>query len=132
MNLDEILKQINFPFTAYYSGKHKWDESNKRWRERKFVSKWEDVYEIFNISPKNTLMDISPYTDESATILMIGKANELFLFKEETQENFTVRVKQSLQIINELSIFTPIIWIQHVEKIPTDPNMWRQINRGHP
>ena len=113
MKINELIKQIKFPFKGYYEGIN---DKGIHVEYIKRIKNWNDVYQDFNISPENTIMDVDPISNNYMTKILIGTPYDMFLFKEEDNKNFTVVIKQSIRMIEKPLPNESSLRIQHVEK----------------
>ena len=107
MNINKILKQIEFPFSAYYFG-----HSHHTLQ----IKEWKDIYDIFDIQQKNTIMDVSFYhSTKEIPVMLIGTAHDVFVYKQQDDRDYPMKVKQSITIYKPLKYYKRVSFY-HIER----------------
>ena len=97
MNAKTIIKQIELPVSAYYFGTAHYTF---------WIRDWKDVYEKFKIQMKNTFLDISLYhSTNDIPVILIGTSHDVFVYKQQDDLDFPVKVKQSITIYKPLKYY---------------------------
>ena len=124
MNINEALKQIKFPIDDIAYIRHsKYKIIDKTLiGERTYyggaIKSWKHLYELFEINKKKLVMDICPINKnyKSAFVFIIGTPEDIYYYKEETNEPYRTRVvKMSIYVPNAHEL-DPMI-INLVEKL---------------